>query len=595
MIRRCCARRAHRARGPAGGGLAGLAVAALRARVLPRSVGLLLLLGVPVKMFAPDPVPSLAILGLAAAGWRRCCGRWPRRRSPTRPGPRNSDESRPAPRDDLMPRRTRGRLSWSGGRAVALAAFRLPLPSWCCSRGSACRVPCSPVCWRPRRRSASSAPCSRGCAPATSAGGVAARAAWRPRRPVARGAAGGRLLSAARYPPPRGSPGGLRARTGPAVRPAAADLLDGHVRLRGGVPSRCWRCSRPRRRRSCRLRRAETPLGPNMSNANPDAVLPLRGVEEVGQVLALATLALSAAAVGSLVRGTGRAGPRPHPDPLGHGRLRGPGCGVRPGRCRGTARAVGGPGRLPGGPGGAVRVPVAVAVAVLRPRPLRRQGGRWRRPGLRGAHGVLLGVDVVTAVGVVVWSQRDRTSAGSGRLGRCPAFVPLRGRPARRCPSSLRRTGAAVRRARPRREGGGGPSTTPDRMLTSLAAWMAARCVPLVAVELRTGDGGKATGEAGRRPDAGSEPALSFESSRTRGTAWPGCRRGARRRRLRPRPTTGCSTTSRCRSAPPCTRCACSLQRRASCERLVTRSRTSGAGPAGTATRASAPASRRLG
>jgi hypothetical protein len=48
-------------------GLLGLAVAVLRAHVLPRSVGLVLLLCVLVKMFAPEPVPSLAILGLAVA------------------------------------------------------------------------------------------------------------------------------------------------------------------------------------------------------------------------------------------------------------------------------------------------------------------------------------------------------------------------------------------------------------------------------------------------------------------------------------------------------------------------------------------------
>jgi len=48
-------------------GLLSFAVAVLRAGVLPRSVGLVLLAGVLVKMFAPDPVPALAILGLAVA------------------------------------------------------------------------------------------------------------------------------------------------------------------------------------------------------------------------------------------------------------------------------------------------------------------------------------------------------------------------------------------------------------------------------------------------------------------------------------------------------------------------------------------------
>jgi hypothetical protein len=48
-------------------GMLSFAAAVLRAGVLPRSVGLLLLVAVLVKMFAPEPVPSLAILGLAVA------------------------------------------------------------------------------------------------------------------------------------------------------------------------------------------------------------------------------------------------------------------------------------------------------------------------------------------------------------------------------------------------------------------------------------------------------------------------------------------------------------------------------------------------
>jgi len=48
-------------------GLLGFAVGILRAGVLPRSVGLLLLVGVLDKMVAPDWVPSLAILGLTVA------------------------------------------------------------------------------------------------------------------------------------------------------------------------------------------------------------------------------------------------------------------------------------------------------------------------------------------------------------------------------------------------------------------------------------------------------------------------------------------------------------------------------------------------
>jgi hypothetical protein len=48
-------------------GMLSFAVAVLRAGVLPRSVGLLLLGAVLVKIFAPEPVPSLAILGLAVA------------------------------------------------------------------------------------------------------------------------------------------------------------------------------------------------------------------------------------------------------------------------------------------------------------------------------------------------------------------------------------------------------------------------------------------------------------------------------------------------------------------------------------------------
>ncbi len=48
-------------------GMLSFAIAVLRAGVLPRSVGLLLLGGVLVKMLAPEAVPSLAILGLAVA------------------------------------------------------------------------------------------------------------------------------------------------------------------------------------------------------------------------------------------------------------------------------------------------------------------------------------------------------------------------------------------------------------------------------------------------------------------------------------------------------------------------------------------------
>jgi hypothetical protein len=48
-------------------GLLAFAVAVLRAGVLPRSAGLLVLAGVLTKMLAPEPVPSLAILGLTVA------------------------------------------------------------------------------------------------------------------------------------------------------------------------------------------------------------------------------------------------------------------------------------------------------------------------------------------------------------------------------------------------------------------------------------------------------------------------------------------------------------------------------------------------
>lgn len=46
-------------------GLLAFAVSIIRAGVLPRSVGLLVLAGVLVKMVAPEPVPSLAVFGLA--------------------------------------------------------------------------------------------------------------------------------------------------------------------------------------------------------------------------------------------------------------------------------------------------------------------------------------------------------------------------------------------------------------------------------------------------------------------------------------------------------------------------------------------------
>jgi hypothetical protein len=48
-------------------GMLSFAIAVLRAHVLPRPVGLLLLAGVLVKMLAPEPVPSLAVFGLAVA------------------------------------------------------------------------------------------------------------------------------------------------------------------------------------------------------------------------------------------------------------------------------------------------------------------------------------------------------------------------------------------------------------------------------------------------------------------------------------------------------------------------------------------------
>jgi hypothetical protein len=46
-------------------GLLAFSVSIIRAGVLPRLVGLLVLAGVLVKMLAPEPVPSLAIFGLA--------------------------------------------------------------------------------------------------------------------------------------------------------------------------------------------------------------------------------------------------------------------------------------------------------------------------------------------------------------------------------------------------------------------------------------------------------------------------------------------------------------------------------------------------
>jgi len=49
-------------------GLLAFAVGVLRAGVLPRSVGLILLLDVLTKMIAPEPAPSLAIFGLTVAG-----------------------------------------------------------------------------------------------------------------------------------------------------------------------------------------------------------------------------------------------------------------------------------------------------------------------------------------------------------------------------------------------------------------------------------------------------------------------------------------------------------------------------------------------
>ena len=48
-------------------GLLAFAVGVVRAGVLPRSVGVVLLVGVLTKMVAPEPVPSLAVFGLAVA------------------------------------------------------------------------------------------------------------------------------------------------------------------------------------------------------------------------------------------------------------------------------------------------------------------------------------------------------------------------------------------------------------------------------------------------------------------------------------------------------------------------------------------------
>jgi len=248
---------------------------------------------------------------------------------------------------------------------------------------------------------------------------------------------------------------------------------------------------------------------PGRSYPNPYAVLPLRGAEQVGDVLALVTLALSAAAVVSLVL-----------------RYRAARDDVRSQILWVTVACVGlgavfaldatvallvpsaYPAVFPVIQVAPVVLPVAVAVAVLRHRlfDIRVVVGRVLVYGVLTV--VLLGVYVVTAVGVarVVPAGPD-----VGRLLAAAvialAFAPLRGRlqdvVSRRLFGDRAQPYAALVRVA---KEVAGPSTTPERMLTSLAVSTAAALrSPWVAVELTTGDDVTATGEAGRRADAGSE------------------------------------------------------------------------------------------
>ncbi len=254
-------------------------------------------------------------------------------------------------------------------------------------------------------------------------------------------------------------------------------------------------------------------VGPDTSYPNPYAVLPLRGAEQVGEVLALVTLALSAAAVGSLLLRY-----RAAPDDVRSQILWVTvACGVL-----GAAFALDAtvallvpsayPAVFPVIQVAPVVLPVAVAVAVLRHRLFDVRVVVGRVLVYAALTAVLLAVYVVTVVGVarVVPAGQD-----AGRLLAAAvvalAFAPLRARlqdvVARRLFGDRAQPYAAL--VRVAREVAGAP-TTPDGMLTSLAASTAtALRSPWVGVELRTGDGVTVTGEAGRRADAGSESALA--------------------------------------------------------------------------------------
>jgi signal transduction histidine kinase len=414
--------------------------------------------------------------------------------------------------DEVMPRRMRARVSWSGGRPVALAALPVALAALVLIEGLGVPGALSP-----------------GLLASTTAIGVvgALLAGLRPRY------VGGWLLFACgtaflvgqwcetrlAVDPPGAGEVPVTAWIASWIYQPALVLLFVLVPLTfpdGRVPTPRWR---PVAALGVLVAGAlvlvgafavpTLRVGPATSYPNPYAVIALKGSEQVGDVLALATLALSAAAVVSLVLRY-----RAAPDDVRSQILWVTVACVVLGAAFALDATVAllvpsaYPAVFPVIQLAPVVLPVAVAVAVLRHRlfDIKVLVGRVLVYGVLTAG--LLGVYAATAVGVT------RVVPASPDLGRllaaavvALAFAPLRSRlqdvVARRLFGDRAQPYAALVRVS---QEVAGPSTTPDRMLTSLAASTAAALrSPWVAVELTTGDGVRATGEAGRRADAGSE------------------------------------------------------------------------------------------
>ena len=421
------------------------------------------------------------------------------------------------PDTEVMPRRTRGRLSWSGGRPVALAALPVALAALVLIEGLGVRGVLSP-----------------GLLVSTTAIGVvgALLAGLRPRY------VGGWLLLACgsaflvgqwcearlAFAPPRPGEVPITAWIAGWIYQPALVLLfvllpltfpDGHL------PTPRWRpvavlavlvagalvlvgaFAEPTLR-----------LGPVTTYPNPYAVTGLARAEHVGDVLALVTLALSAAAVVSLVLRY-----RAAPDDVRSQILWVTVACVVLGAAFALDATVAllvpsaYPAVFPVIQVAPVVLPVAVAVAVLRHRlfDVRVVVGRALVYGVLTV--VLLGVYAATALGV---ARVLPASPGVGQLLAAAvtalAFAPLRGRlqdvVARRLFGDRAQPYAALVRVA---KEVAGPSTTPEHMLTSLAASTAAALrSPWVAVELTASGGATVTGEAGRRPDAGTQHELTI-------------------------------------------------------------------------------------